>query len=139
MFITSWLCSCILLALEWHVRFFFIPSILVWVTSYPIAIGIIPPPFCRVVNIFEFFFVFFLVSLSTSFILINLCDMKMLVDHFFKCVEKCAFHSYGDFINQHGGKHSTWLSRDTLETSFSCKCLEIIWFILHMNRHVVGI
>jgi ubiquinol oxidase len=46
--------------------------------------------------------------------------------HFSECVEKHAFHSYDDFIKQHGGKLSIGLSRDTLETSFLGLCSEIV-------------
>jgi hypothetical protein len=76
------------------------------------------PPFCRVVSIFEFFSVSFSVSLSSGLTVVSHCHMKMLADHFSECVEKHAFHSYDDFIKQHGGKLSIRLSRDTLETSF---------------------
>ncbi len=58
--------------------------------------------------------------------MISHCDMKMLADHFSECVEKHAFHSYDDFIKQHGGKLSIGLSRDTLETSFLGLCSEIV-------------
>ncbi len=67
---------------------FFTPSNLVWVTSYPIAIGINFPHFCRVVSIFDVFSIFFSISLSSGLTMINHYDMKILVDHVLECVEK---------------------------------------------------
>ncbi len=91
--------------------------------------GIYFPSFRKVINIFEIFSIFFSISLSNGLILISHYDMKMLVDHFSECVDKHAFHSYGDFISQHGGKFLTWLYREILYISFLGVCLEIVWFV----------